>query len=104
MMIEHGKAVMRGSQHGCVIVDMPFASYQESPAQAYRNCARVIPETSCAAVKLEGGAEMADTIRFLTERSIPVMGHVGLMPQSVNSYGGYSLHGRDRERAREVET
>lgn len=102
MMIEHGKAVMRGSQRGCVIVDMPFASYQELPAQAYRNCARVIAETGCAAVKLEGGAEMADTIRFVTERSIPVMGHVGLMPQSVHSYGGYRVQGRDEETAARV--
>ena len=102
MMIEHGKAVMRGSQRGCVIVDMPFASYQESPAQAYRNCARVLAETGCAAVKLEGGAEMADTIRFVTERSIPVMGHVGLMPQSVHSYGGYRVQGRDEETAARV--
>ncbi len=102
MMIAHGQAVMRGSQRACVVVDMPFASYQESTAQAYRNCARVIAETGCAAVKLEGGAEMAETIRYLTERSIPVMGHVGLMPQSVHSYGGYRVQGRDDETAARV--
>lgn len=102
MMIAHGKAVMRGSQRGLVVIDMPFASYQESPAQAYRNCARALAETGCGAVKLEGGAEMAETIAFLVGRSIPVMGHVGLMPQSVNTYGGYRVQGKDDEGARRV--
>lgn len=95
MMIAHGAAVVRGSRRACVVVDMPFASYQESPAQAYRNAARVMAETGCAAVKLEGGEEMAETIAFLARRAIPVMGHVGLMPQSVNSYGGFRVQGRD---------
>ncbi|MDE0057071.1 MAG: 3-methyl-2-oxobutanoate hydroxymethyltransferase [Defluviicoccus sp.] len=94
MMIAHGAAVVRGSEHGCVIVDMPFASYQESPAQAYRNAARVMAETGCAGVKLEGGVEMAPTVEFLVRRSIPVMGHVGLMPQSVHAYGGFRVQGR----------
>lgn len=94
MMIAHGAAVRRGSEHACVIVDMPFASYQESPAQAYRNAARVMSETGCAGVKLEGGVEMAPTIEFLVKRSIPVMGHVGLMPQSVHAYGGFRVQGR----------
>ena len=76
---------MRGAKHACVMVDMPFGSYQESPALAFRNAARMLAETGCAAVKLEGGAEMAETIRFLTERGIPVCGHVGLMPQAVNA-------------------
>lgn len=94
MMIAHGAAVVRGSSRACVIVDMPFASYQESPEQAYRNCARVLAETGCAGVKLEGGVEMADTVEFLVERNIPVMGHVGLMPQAVHRYGGYRVQGK----------
>ncbi len=102
MMIAHGAAVVRGSEHACVIVDMPFATYQESPAQAYRNAARVIAETGAAGVKLEGGTEMADTIRFLTERRIPVMGHVGMMPQSVAAYGGFRVQGKDADDARAI--
>lgn len=102
MMIAHGKAVMRGSEKACVVVDMPFASYQESPEQAYRNAARVMAETGCGAVKLEGGVDMAPTIEFLTRRSVPVMGHVGLMPQSVNAYGGFKVQGRDDKAARRI--
>ena len=94
MMVAHGAAVVRGSARAMVVVDMPFGSYQESPAQAYANCARVLKETSCTAIKLEGGAEMADTIQFLTERGIPVMAHVGLKPQHVNALGGYRYQGR----------
>ena len=94
MMINHGKAVMRGSHHACVIVDMPFGTYQASPADAFKACARVMAETGCAGVKLEGGAEMAETVRFLTSRGIPVMGHVGLTPQSVHQLGGYRARGR----------
>lgn len=97
MMIAHGTAVARTATHACVIVDMPFGSYQESPEQAYRNAARVMAETGCAAVKLEGGVEMAATIEFLTRRGIPVMGHVGLMPQRVHAYGGFKRQGRDDE-------
>ncbi|MDX1485248.1 MAG: 3-methyl-2-oxobutanoate hydroxymethyltransferase [Alphaproteobacteria bacterium] len=102
MMINHGAAVVRGAEHACVTVDLPFGSYQESPAAAYRNCARVLAETGCDAVKIEGGAEMADTIRFLTERSIPVMGHVGLKPQSVRAMGGYTVQGRDEAAAQRI--
>ena len=101
-MIAHGAAVRRGSEHACVIVDMPFASYQESPAQAYRNAARVMADTGCAGVKLEGGVEMASTIEFLVKRSIPVMGHVGLMPQSVHAYGGFRVQGRGEEDGRAI--
>jgi len=93
-MIAHGQAVMRGSQRACVVVDMPFASYHESPAQAFRNAARVMAETGCNAVKLEGGAVMAETIRFLIERGIPVCAHIGLMPQSVRAEG-WRARGRD---------
>ena len=95
MMILHGQAVMRGSQRAMVVVDMPFGSYEESPQQAFRNAARVIGETGCSAVKLEGGTRMAPTIAFLVERGIPVMGHVGLTPQSTNVMGGFKTQGRD---------
>ena len=100
MMIAHGAAVVRGSARALVVVDMPFATYQESPEQAFRNAARVMAETGAQAVKLEGGAEMAPTIRFLTDRGIPVMAHIGLTPQSVNALGGYRTQGRDAEAAR----
>ncbi|MDV7145190.1 3-methyl-2-oxobutanoate hydroxymethyltransferase [Tropicimonas sp. TH_r6] len=97
MMITHGRAVMRGSQRALVVVDMPFGSYEESPAVAFRNAARIIQETGCGAVKLEGGARMAETIRFLTERGIPVMAHIGLTPQSSNVLGGFKTQGRDTD-------
>jgi len=99
MMIAHGAAVRRGSRRACLVVDMPFGSYQESPAVAFRNSARVMRETGCSAVKLEGGAEMAATVRYLVERGVPVMGHVGLTPQSVNRLGGYRARGRDADEA-----
>ncbi|WP_114395373.1 3-methyl-2-oxobutanoate hydroxymethyltransferase [Oleisolibacter albus] len=94
MMIAHGAAVVRGSSRACVVVDLPWASYQESPQQAFRNAARVLAETGCAAVKLEGGREMAETIEFLVRRGVPVMGHIGLTPQAVNALGGYKARGR----------
>lgn len=100
MMIAHGQAVTRGAKHACVIVDMPFGSYQESKEAAFRNAARVMKEVGCAGVKLEGGVEMAETIHYLTRRGIPVMGHVGLLPQSVNVSGGFRSHGRDPEEAK----
>lgn len=102
MMIAHGAAVVRGSESACVVVDMPFGSYQESLSQAFRNAARVMKRTGCDAVKLEGGEEMADTINFLVERGIPVMGHVGLMPQSVNRLGGYRARGRGHAEALQI--
>jgi 3-methyl-2-oxobutanoate hydroxymethyltransferase len=102
MMIAHGAAVVRGSEHACVIVDMPFGSYQESPVQAFRNAARILAETGCAGVKLEGGTEVADTIRFLVGRGIPVCGHIGLLPQSVNAAGGFRTHGRDEAEAARI--
>jgi 3-methyl-2-oxobutanoate hydroxymethyltransferase len=97
MMITHGKAVMRGSRRALVAVDMPFGSYEESPGIAFRNAARVIQETGCTAVKLEGGARMAETVKYLTQRGIPVIGHVGLTPQGVNVAGGFKTVGRARE-------
>jgi 3-methyl-2-oxobutanoate hydroxymethyltransferase len=103
MMIQHGAAVMRGSKTALVVVDMPFGSYQESPAQAFRSAARIMSETGCGAVKLEGGAEMAETVRFLVDRGIPVCGHVGLMPQSVNATGGFRATGKTELEASEIE-
>ena len=97
MMIAHGKAVMRGSSHALVVVDMPFGSYQASPVRAFESAARVMAEVGCGAIKLEGGEEMAPTIEFLTRRAVPVMAHIGLMPQHVNSMGGYRYQGRTQE-------
>ncbi|MEO6299789.1 MAG: 3-methyl-2-oxobutanoate hydroxymethyltransferase [Paracoccaceae bacterium] len=95
MMILHGRAVVRGLTKAMAVVDMPFGSYEESPQQAYRNAARLMVETGAPAVKLEGGAHMAETIGFLTRRGIPVMAHIGLTPQAVNTLGGYRVVGRD---------
>jgi 3-methyl-2-oxobutanoate hydroxymethyltransferase len=101
MMIAHGAAVVRGAKRSCVVVDMPFGTYQSSPQQAFCNAARILAETGAQAVKLEGGAEMAETIHFLTNRGVPVCGHVGLMPQQVNVAGGFRATGRtDREAER----
>ena len=97
LMILHGRAVMRGAKRALVVVDMPFGSYEESPAQAFRNAAMVVKETQCGAIKLEGGKRMAETIHFLTERGIPVMAHIGLTPQSINILGGFKTQGRTRE-------
>jgi 3-methyl-2-oxobutanoate hydroxymethyltransferase len=98
LMILHGRAVMRGAKKALVVVDMPFGSYEESPAQAFRNAARVMKETECGAIKLEGGRRMAETINFLTERGIPVMAHIGLTPQSINVLGGFKTQGRTRDK------
>jgi 3-methyl-2-oxobutanoate hydroxymethyltransferase len=95
LMIMHGKAVVRGTQRALIVVDMPFGTYEESPSVAFRNAARIMKETGCGAVKLEGGTRMAETIRFLTERGIPVMGHIGLTPQSVHVMGGFKTQGRE---------
>jgi 3-methyl-2-oxobutanoate hydroxymethyltransferase len=95
MMILQGKAVMRGSRHALVVVDMPFGSYEASKEQAFASAARVMKETGCGAIKLEGGTRMAETIAFLTQRGIPVMGHVGMTPQSINALGGFRTQGRD---------
>jgi 3-methyl-2-oxobutanoate hydroxymethyltransferase len=94
MMILHGQAVMRGSKRALVVVDMPFGSYEESPTVAFRNAARVIQETGCQAVKLEGGARMAETVHYLTQRGIPTMGHIGLTPQRIQIFGGFKTQGR----------
>src|SRR5207253_11438818 len=93
MMIAHGAAVVRATNHALITVDLPFGSYQAAPDQAFHAAARVLAETGCAAVKLEGGEEMAETVAFLTARGVPVMGHVGLTPQAVNALGGYRSRG-----------
>jgi 3-methyl-2-oxobutanoate hydroxymethyltransferase len=95
MMILQGHAVMRGSRQALVVIDMPFGSYEASKEQAFLSAARVMKETGCGAIKLEGGQRMAETIAFLVERGIPVMAHVGLTPQSVNALGGFKAQGRD---------
>ncbi|WP_137753381.1 3-methyl-2-oxobutanoate hydroxymethyltransferase [Sphingopyxis sp. L1A2A] len=102
MMALHGAAVVRGSYHAAVIVDMPFGSYEASQEQAFTNAARLLKETGAAAVKLEGGRALAPTIEFLTQRGIPVMGHVGLTPQAVNILGGYGVRGKSDEEAKAI--
>ncbi len=94
LMIAHGQAVMRGSERACVIIDMPFGSFEESPEAAFRNAARVMAETGCSGIKLEGGETMAETIAFLTARGVPVLAHIGLRPQAVHVMGGYKAQGR----------
>ena len=95
MMILQGHAVMRGSRRALVVVDMPFGSYEASKEQAFMNAARVLKETGCGAIKVEGGKRMAETIRFLAERGVPVMAHVGLTPQAINTIGSFRAQGRD---------
>jgi len=102
IMVAHGRAVVKASQRALVVVDMPFGSYQENPAQAFRNAAHIMAETGCTAVKLEGGAEMAETVSFLAQRGVPVVGHIGLQPQSVHSAGGYRVQGRSAAEAEEI--
>jgi 3-methyl-2-oxobutanoate hydroxymethyltransferase len=100
MMILHGQAVRRGLRRALMVVDLPFGSYEAGPAAAFATAARIMKETDCAAVKLEGGAAMVDTIRFLAARGIPVMAHIGLTPQAVNAIGGYKVQGRGETAAR----
>ncbi|PTM46978.1 ketopantoate hydroxymethyltransferase [Sphingomonas aerolata] len=102
MMAAHGAAVVRGSYHAVVVIDMPFGSYEASPEKAFESAAWLLKQTSAAAVKLEGGTAMAPTVRFLVERGIPVMGHVGLTPQAVNVLGGYGARGRTPEEAAKI--
>src|SRR5213075_2950410 len=103
MMCAHGAAVVRGSWHSLVAVDMPFGSYEGSPEQAFASASRIMKETGCAAVKLEGGEAMAATIDFLTHRGIPVIGHVGLTPQAVNVLGGYGARSKEVTEAHKIE-
>lgn len=103
LMIMHGKAVARGSKRALIVVDMPFGSYEESPEIAFRNAARVMKETGCGAVKLEGGRRMAETIRYLVDRGVPVLAHIGLTPQSINVLGGFKAQGRERKQWQALE-
>jgi 3-methyl-2-oxobutanoate hydroxymethyltransferase len=102
MMAAHGAAVVRGSYHAAVIVDMPFGSYEASPELAFANAAHLLKETGAAAVKIEGGRVLAPTVEFLTSRGIPVMAHVGLTPQAVNILGGYGVRGKSPEEAASI--
>jgi 3-methyl-2-oxobutanoate hydroxymethyltransferase len=102
MMAAHGAAVVRGSYHAVVVIDMPFGSYEASPEKAFESAAWLLKQTGAAAVKLEGGTAMAPTVQFLVERGIPVMGHVGLTPQAVNVLGGYGARGRTPEEAAKI--
>jgi 3-methyl-2-oxobutanoate hydroxymethyltransferase len=102
MMAAHGAAVVRGSYHSVVVIDMPFGSYEASPEKAFESAAWILKQTGAAAVKMEGGAAMAPTVRFLSERGIPVMGHVGLTPQAVNVLGGYGARGRTKAEAEKI--
>ncbi|WP_375427985.1 3-methyl-2-oxobutanoate hydroxymethyltransferase [uncultured Sphingomonas sp.] len=102
MMAAHGAAVVRGSHHAVVIIDMPFGSYEASPEHAFASASRLLKETGAAGVKMEGGEAMAPQVRFLSERGVPVMGHVGLTPQAVNILGGYGARGRTQEEASRI--
>jgi len=102
MMAAHGAAVVRGSYHALVVIDLPFGSYEASPVQAFESAAMLMKATGAAAVKLEGGTAMAETVAFLSQRGIPVMGHVGLTPQAVNQLGGYAARGRSAEEAARI--
>ena len=97
MMLVHGRAVVRGTKKALIVVDMPFGTYEESPNVAFRNAARIMKETGCGAVKIEGGKRMAETVHFLVERGIPVMAHTGLTPQSSHVMGGFKTQGRDKD-------
>jgi 3-methyl-2-oxobutanoate hydroxymethyltransferase len=103
MMIAHGAAVVRGAEKALIVVDLPFGTYEESPSQAFHNAARTLKETGCQAVKLEGGVRMAEAVKYLTDRGIPVMGHIGLTPQNVNVMGGYKTQGREQQQWPELE-
>jgi len=101
-MTAHAAAVVRSTQHACIMVDMPFGSYQESPQQAFANAARLLGASGATGVKLEGGSALADTTRFLVDRGIPVMAHVGLMPQYVNTMGGFKAQGMNASAAERI--
>ncbi len=102
MMILHGKAVMRGSNSALIAIDMPFGCYEKSVEQAFSSASKLITETGCQAVKIEGGSYIANTIEFLVQRGVPVIGHVGLLPQSVRMMGGYKIQGRSKESAKRI--
>ncbi|MGQ3672317.1 3-methyl-2-oxobutanoate hydroxymethyltransferase [Xanthobacter sp. TB0136] len=99
MMVMHGRAVMRGTRRALVVVDLPFGSYEGSPLEAFHTASRILKETGAGAVKLEGGKHMAETVRFLVDRGVPVMGHVGMTPQAINTLGSFKARGRDEGEA-----
>ena len=101
-MIHHGKAVCRGAKQAFVVIDMPFMSYQASVEEAVRNAGRIMKETNCQAVKLEGGVEYADRIKAIVQAGIPVVAHIGLTPQSFNALGGYKVQGKSLEQAQKL--
>ncbi|MCR5069228.1 MAG: 3-methyl-2-oxobutanoate hydroxymethyltransferase [Prevotella sp.] len=101
-MIHHGKAVVRGAKEAMVVIDMPFMSYHASIEDAVRNAGRIVKETNCQAVKIEGGVEYADRIKAIVDAGIPVVAHIGLTPQWVNAFGGYKVQGKSLERARKL--
>jgi len=101
-MIHHGKAVCRGAKEAFVVIDMPFMSYQPSVEDAVRNAGRIMKETNCQAVKLEGGVKYADRIKAIVEAGIPAVAHIGLTPQSVNAMGGYKVQGKSLEQAQQL--
>ena len=101
-MANHAAAVVRGSYHSVVVCDMPFGAYEASPQQAFESAAYLLKQSGSAAVKLEGGQAMAETVAFLSQRGIPVMGHVGLTPQAVNMLGGYGARGRSDAEAEKI--
>jgi 3-methyl-2-oxobutanoate hydroxymethyltransferase len=101
-MIAHGAAVMRGAKRACVVIDLPSGTYEESPAKAYETATRVLRETGAAAVKFEGGVERAESIRYCVGRGVPVLAHIGLLPQSVTEPGGFKVQGRDEESAKRI--
>lgn len=102
MMIDHGKAVIRGSKRACVAIDLPFGSYQESPSQAFRTASEILAQTGAQFIKIEGGEEMVPTVQFLTQRGIPVWAHIGLKPQSINIHGNFGVVGKEDEEAQQI--
>ena len=102
MMIAHGAAVVRGAGRSCVVVDMPYGSYQESKEMAFRNAAKILRETGADAVKIEAGAELMETVEYLVSRGVPVMAHIGLKPQHVRVVGGFKAQGRSAEAANAI--
>ncbi len=102
LMINHGQAVVNATKKAFIIVDMPYGSYQTGAEQACRNAMRILKKTGCDAVKLEGGAEIADTVAYLTERGVPVVGHIGLLPQHVKQLGGYKIQGKTSDATKKL--
>ena len=101
-MIYHGKAVMNGVKRAMVVIDMPFGSYQGDPHEAVKNAVKIMKETGSDCLKLEGGAEIIESVKLILGAGIPIMGHLGLMPQSINKYGSYALRAEEEEEASQL--